>query len=149
MRPVADPGIEALMRSVLLGTARHPVPPWGAPKNLVAARGPPSELTALALLGQRLRFRRPRPLPERSGTSPIADPRKIVPDEARALMRRLVDTKHGSASDVAAIALADICNRRRLRPHPFDLPRIGAFANAHGDCLGAYAAAWASRGEKT
>jgi len=149
MRPVADPGIEALMRSFLLGTARHPVPAWGALKNLVAARGPPSELTALALLGQRLRFRRPRPLPERSGTSPIADPRKIVPDEARALMRRLVDTKHGSASDVAAIALADICNRRRLRPHPFDLPRMGAFANAHGDCLGAYAAAWASRGEKT
>jgi hypothetical protein len=148
MTPVDDPRIEALMRSFLLGTARHPVPAWGALKNLVTVREPPSELTALALLGQRLRFRLPRPLPERSATPRVEDPRKIVPDESRALMRRLVDTEHSSASDVAAVALADVCNRGRLRPHPFDLPRMGAFAKAHGDCLGAYAAAWASRGEK-
>jgi hypothetical protein len=148
MTPVDDPGIEALMRSFLLGTARHPVPAWGALKNLVAARDPPSELTALALLGQRLRFRRPVPLPARGAASPIEDPWKIVPEAARALIRRLVDSKHGSATDVAAVALADACNRGRLRPHPFDLPRMGAFAKAHGDCLGAYASAWAAHGER-
>jgi hypothetical protein len=147
MTPVDDPAAEALMRSFLLGTARHPVPTQEALKNLVTARDPSPELTALALLGQRLRFRRSL-LPQWSAPSPIADPRPIVPAEARALMRRLVDGQRGSATDVAAIALADICDRRQLRPHPFDLPRIGAFARAHRDCLGAYAAAWAARGEK-
>jgi Family of unknown function (DUF5691) len=148
MTPVDDPGIEALMRSFLLGTARHPVPAGGPLKHLIAMRDSPSELTALALLGQRLRFRRPTPLPERSAASPIEDPRQIVPDAARVLMCRLVDSKRGSATDVAALALADACDRGRLRPHPFDLPRMGAFARTHGDHLGAYAAAWAARGER-
>jgi hypothetical protein len=149
MTPVDDPAIEALMRSFLLGTARHPVPARDVPKNLVTARDPHPELTALALLGQRLRFRRRRPLPRWSAPSPIEDPRKIVPDEARPLIRRLVDGQRGSATDVAAVALADICDRRQLRPHPFDLPRMGAFAKAHRDCLGPYAVAWASRGERS
>src|SRR5262249_41580859 len=76
---------------------------------------------------------------------PIADPRTTVPDAARALMRRLVGADGGSASDVAARAVADVCNRRRLRPHPFDLPRLDAFAKAHGESLGATASAWATR----
>src|SRR5262249_29049319 len=46
-------------------------------------------------------------------------------------------------------AVADSCNRRRLRPHPFDLPHLDAFAKAHGDSLGAYATAWAVRGDKS
>src|SRR5262249_45124362 len=44
---------------------------------------------------------------------------------------------------------ADVCNRRRLRPHPFDVPRLGAFVKAHGDLLGPYASAWAARGQES
>jgi hypothetical protein len=62
-------------------------------------------------------------------------------------MRRLVGAKDGSASDVVALALADACHRLRLRPHPFDLPRLSAFVRTHGESLGAYAAAWAERNE--
>jgi len=93
-----------------------------------------------------MRFRRHGPPPDDSAAVAIDDPRTIVPDAARPLLRRLVG-RDGSASDVAALALADVCNRRRLRPHPFDLPQLAAFAKAHGELLGASALAWGSRRE--
>jgi hypothetical protein len=137
MTAIDDPAIEALTRSFLLGTARNPIPTGTAVHNLISAKEPASELTTLALVGQRLRFRRHSPPPEPTATAPIDDKRKIVPEAARPLIRRLVGAKDGSASDVAALALADACHRLRLRPHPFDLPRLAAFARAHGEALGA------------
>jgi hypothetical protein len=78
---------------------------------------------------------------------PVHDPRRIICDAARPLMRRLLGA--GSASDIAALALADTCHRLRLRPHPFDLPRLTAFVRVHGEALGPFAAAWAERNEGT
>src|SRR6185437_7734645 len=104
-----------------------------------------SELTALALLGQRLRFRRHGPPPQ-NAKPPIVDSREIVPDAARPLMRGLVGGEDRSAiSDLAALCLVDTCHRHCLRPHPFDVPRLSVFVRAHGEFLGAYAAAWAER----
>src|SRR5215472_4609663 len=57
MSEIGDAAMEALTRSFLLGTARHPAP-VAAWQGLVTSGSPPSELTALALLGQRLRYRR-------------------------------------------------------------------------------------------
>jgi hypothetical protein len=138
--------VEALTRSFLLGTARHTLPPE-ALDGLSATGTPTDELTALALLGQRMRFRRPGPTRSSDGVAPVEDARAIVPDAARPLMRRLVGARDGSASDIAALAVADACHRGKLRPHPFDLPRLDAFAKAHGECLGARAIAWAARAE--
>lgn len=112
--------------------------------NFASQKVAVSDLTALALLGQRLRFRRHGP-PPRGAQPPIVDLRKIVPDAARPLMRRLAGGMDGWASDIAALALADTCHRLRLRPHPFDVPRLAGFVRRHGYSLGAYAAAWTER----
>ena len=147
MSEIGDAAMEALTRSFLLGTARHPAP-VAAWQGLVTSGSPPSELTALALLGQRLRYRRHGPPPDAVAPAPVEDARKIVPEAARALMRQLVDFRNGDPSDIAALALADACHRRRLRPHPFDLPRLRTFTKRHGELLGSYASAWAARGEE-
>ena len=143
-----DPAVESLTRSFLLGTARNPAPVAAALVALGTTGGTPSELTALALLGQRMRFRRHGPPPTDVAAATVEDRRAVVPEAARPLMRRLVGGKDGLASDVAALALADVLHRRRLRPHPFDVPRLAAFVKALGDLLGPYAAAWAARGEE-
>ena len=149
MTPIDDPAMEALARSFLLGTGRHPVTAGPAFQSLTCEKGSVSELTMLALVGQRRRFRRHGPPPQRSDGAPIEDPRPIVPDAARPLMRRLVGGRDGSGADLAARALADTCRRLRLRPHPFDLPRLPVFVRNYGEYLGAYAAAWTERHEKS
>jgi Family of unknown function (DUF5691) len=115
-------------------------------KNLVPASDPAAQLTALALVGQRLRLRRLVRPPEPDAPRVVEDRRAMVPDSARSLMRRLVAGRDGSATDVAALALADTCNLCALRPHPFDMPRIDAFIRAHAERLGSSAAAWVERG---
>jgi hypothetical protein len=71
------PDMEALLRSFLLGTERHPLPAAGIVKDLVPASDSAAELTALALAGQRLRLRRPvrpaacaRAFSRRAGSDP-------------------------------------------------------------------------------
>jgi hypothetical protein len=145
MSAVNDPALEQLTRSFLLGTARNPAPIDAAFTRLAGAAGAPSELTALALLGQRMRFRKLGPAPA-SNVIAVADSRAVVPDAARVLMRRLLGGKDG-ADDIAGLALADAYNRCRLRPHPFDLPRLASFVKRHGELLGATASAWAARDE--
>jgi Family of unknown function (DUF5691) len=145
MTSIDHAAAEALKRSFLLGTARNPIPMEAALHNVISTNGSGGELMALALVGQRMRFRR-HPLPPVSHAGlPADDPRAIVADAARPLMRRLLAADGGSASDVAALALADVLSRRRLRPHPFDLPRLAAFLRTHGDSLGPYVAAWVER----
>jgi Family of unknown function (DUF5691) len=140
---------EALKRSFVLGTARNPIPTEGALQNVVSTNGSGSELTALALIGQRMRFRRHPLPPVLSARLPHDDPREIVADAARPLMRRLLGPEGASAPDVAALALADTLSRRRLRPHPFDLPHLAAFVRTHGEALGAYVAAWLERNNES
>ncbi len=139
---------DALARSFVLGTARHPLPAGTGLEPADGRKGAAAELAALALVGQRLRFRRHGPPPAPDAAVPVEDRRRIVPDAARPLMRRLVAAKGASATDIAALSLADCCRRLGLRPHPFDLPRLSAFAKAHADALGAYAAAFVSRGDE-
>jgi uncharacterized protein DUF5691 len=147
MSATDDPATEPLARAFLLGTARNPVPLAAALASLGAPGSSPTELTAFALLGQRMRFRRHGPPPAGTTAAAVEDARAFVPDAARPLMRRLVGGR--DASDIAGLVLADACHRRRLRPHPFDVPRLAAFVKAHGDLLGPYAATWAERGEDT
>ena len=78
---------EALTRRFLLGTGRHAALPQGALGELLAPDDPKSALKALALLGQRSRFRRPA---ARGVSTPeerlFADDRAIVPEPASAMV---------------------------------------------------------------
>src|SRR5262249_36776515 len=113
MSTVDDPELEPLARNFLLGTGRNPAPAEAALRRLVGSARPLAELPALALLGQRMRFRKHPPPPANSTAAAIADARTIVPDAVRPLMRRLVGGKDGAAADIAGLALADACKRRR------------------------------------
>lgn len=149
MTSIDDTTAEALKRSFLLGTARNPIPREGMLQDLISPKASDGELMALALIGQRMRFRR-HPLPPVSHVGlPANDPRVIVADAARPLMRRLLAAVGGPTSDVAALALADVLARRRLRPHPFDLPRLAAFLKTYCDSLGSYVAAWVERNSES
>jgi hypothetical protein len=140
---------EALTRRFLLGMGRHAASPQGALGGLLAPDDPKSALKALALLGQRSRFRRPA---ARGVSTPeerlFADDRTIVPEPARALLLSLLSGKGGAVTDAVPLAIVDALNRRHLRLHPFDLPRLDEFVKVHGEDLGAAAIAWMERHAK-
>jgi hypothetical protein len=135
----------AILPSLLAGTRRHALELHRI--GLAADGSQPeqnskSALTALALVGQALRFER-RPGPEAFAveTWPI-DQRNLVPESLRRAMLRLLA---GRCSEDSSSALAWALGRARLRPHPFDLPRLQAFARAHAEHLGVTAQYWAQR----
>src|SRR5262249_21278670 len=137
--------VETLTRSVMLGAARNAAPVQRAFGGLIAPDDPKAALKALALLGQHSRFRRPACAAPASVDPLFPDDRAIVPEAARPLLRSLLSGKGGDVTDAAALAIADAMERRRLRLHPFDLPRLDDFVKAHADQLGASAVAWTQR----
>lgn len=122
--------------SLLSGVARQPLPPTlGLTDDRQAA------LRALSLTGQALRFERPA-TPAYFETEPeIEDQRKLLPDELRRPMLRVLTGK--TATEHPALAIARVLDERRLRPHPFDFPRLDAFVRHHADQLGSTAQHWA------
>jgi hypothetical protein len=137
--------VETLTRSVMLGTARQAAPIHKAFGELIEPADPKAALKALALLGQRSRFRRPAGPTQVSVEPMFPDDRAIVPDAARPLLLSLLSDKGGHLADAVPLAIADAMERRRLRLHPFDLPRLQDFVRAHADQLGASAVAWTQR----
>lgn len=135
--------VEALTRSLMLGTLRQPPPVERATGGLVPA-GDGAVLKALALLGQAQRFRRPGAPPRESMPGFPDDPRPAVPDAARPDLLALSGNA-GKPDDAVAVVIADVMARRRLKLHPFDLPRLDAFVKAQGEALGASAVAWNER----
>ena len=137
--------VETLTRSVMLGKARNAASVQKAFGGLIAPDDPKAALKALALLGQHGRFRRPVG-PTRVSIEPLfPDERSIVPEAARPLLLSLLSGKGGDAMDAVPLLLADVMERRHLRLHPFDLPRLDDFVKAHADQLGASAVAWTQR----
>jgi predicted transcriptional regulator len=139
---------EALAPSLMLGTARQAPPVERALGGLVDPAEPGSVLQALALLGQHGRFRRPAAAAPEIAPPRFADPRPILPEAARPLLRALFGAKGASVTDAVALAVADAIEVRRLGLHPFDLPFLDAFVKVHADRLGPGAAAWADRDAK-
>lgn len=98
-------------------------------------------LNALSLGGQALRFGRP-PVPrEFAVESWPRDERRIVPDRMRSKIFRLLDR----CTDDTARALALALERLKLRPHPFDLPKLDGFVRRFADRLGPTALYWMQR----
>jgi hypothetical protein len=93
-----------------------------------------------------LRFGRPASPAQFDVEDAVADPRTIVPDALRRpLVRLLTAKRQGVAPDAFATFVARTLDERRLRLHPFDLPKLDAFVRAHAEKLGAEAMAFSDR----
>jgi len=129
-----------VLPSLLGGTSRHPLP-----VDLIRPSSPSSDgaLEMLSLVGQALRFEH-TPTPDSFMVEPeIKDERKILADDLRRPLIRLLTGKN--ATEHPARALARTFDRLRLRPHPFDLPLIDAFVRSNAEKLGPTAQHWADR----
>jgi hypothetical protein len=112
------------------------------------AWGPDREravLNAISLAGQVLRFTRPAVPSEFAVENWPRDERSIVPDRMRSRILRLLDR----CTDDTERALALALDKLRLRPHPFDLPKLDGFVRRYTDRLGPTAQYWAQRDAQT
>jgi hypothetical protein len=127
----------------LAGTSRQPLRLQGELAALAADDPAGAALKALSLAGQALRFERPPAPPSFAVEEPVPDHRPILPNHLRRALLRLLGNKR--PSDDLALALAWAFGRFKVRPHPFDLPRIDAFVRAHAEHLGPAAQQWAAQ----
>jgi hypothetical protein len=103
-------------------------------------------LAALSLTGQALRFTRPAGPAEFMEEDDVVDERRILPNAIRKPLIWLL--KGRRVGEDAERALAWNFARLRLRPHPFDMPRMAGFVKAFAEALGTTAEHWASRDGK-
>lgn len=113
----------------------------GLPLDAIGATDP---LQALALAAQALRFDRPPQPLQFQVEDVIAHNATIMPDAARKLLIRLMTGK-GQASASLSAAIVRKLVERKLRLHPFDLPKLETFVKAHAEDLGAEALAFSER----
>jgi len=113
----------------------------GLPLDGIGASDP---LQALALTGQALRFERPAPPVQFNVEEAVADQATILPDAARKLLLRLLSGKNQASGQLSG-AIARAFAEQKLRPHPFDLPRLESFVKAFAESLGAEALAFSER----
>jgi hypothetical protein len=132
-----------VLPSLLAGLRREPLRHDVISTDAANSGGQHTALAALSLCGQALRFERPEKPCEFKAVEWPVDDRPIVPGEARALLLRLLQEKRITADSEFAVACA--LERRRLRPHPFDLPRIESFIRKHAERLGTTARYWIDR----
>ena len=132
-----------VLPSLLVGLRREPLRHGLFTAGPDESREPQTALAALSLCGQSLRFERPGRPDEFNTSEWPAEDRPIVSGEARAMLLRLLEEKRLTADSEFAAACA--LERSRLRPHPFDLPRIEGFIRKHAERLGATAQYWIER----
>lgn len=126
---------------LLAGTARQSLTFTGGLAELDT--GDDAVLNTLSMAAQALRFERPLAPPSFNSEPEIHDDRPILPDPMRRQLVRLLQDKKTSGD--LDLALAWAFARSKVRPHPFDLPRIDAFVRAHAEHLGLTAQHWAAQ----
>lgn len=111
--------------------------------TILSTNDPKSAMTALAFVGQALRFERPV-LPATFAVERWpSDERRIIPDPIRAAILRLLSSN--ACTEDTELAIAWGFETHRFRPHPFDLPKLDAFIRQHAQHLGITAQYWAQR----
>jgi hypothetical protein len=129
--------------ALLAGTNRQPINFANGLAELERGDTTTGTLNALSLTAQALRFERPLP-PANFNTEPsIHDERNILPNRMRRTLIRILKEK--KTSDDLELALAWAFGRLKVRPHPFDLPRIDGFVRAYAEQLGLTAQHWAAQ----
>lgn len=129
--------------ALLAGTARQPLSFRGDLAGLAHEDPLRATLNALSLTGQALRFEQPLPPASFAVETIVRDQRPIVAGAIRRPLLRLLRDR--GASDDLALALAWAFGRCRVRPHPFDLPKMETFVRAHAEHLGLAAQHWAQQ----
>jgi len=129
--------------ALLAGAARQPLNLSGDLAELANSDPAIAALNTLSLTAQALRFQRPLSPPAFNTEPEIHDDRPILPEASRRVLIRLLKEK--KTSDDLELALAWGFARSRLRPHPFDLPRIDSFVRTHAEHLGLTAQHWAAQ----
>jgi hypothetical protein len=124
-----------IVPALLAGTGRMPLHLEG---SLLADA---SVLTALSLAGQALRFERPTAPEVYAAEVPVRDERRILPETQRKPLIWILRSR--KTTEEVELALAWSFERLKLRPHPFDLPRLSGFVKAHAEELGPTALHWA------
>ncbi|UWZ86835.1 DUF5691 domain-containing protein [Occallatibacter riparius] len=128
-----------VLPALLAGTRREALPE-------IAGLRADAPLDALSLAGQALRFEMPQGPAQFDVEAWPLDARRIVPENVRAQMLRLLNANRCTSETELAVAFAFA--RNKLRPHPFDLPRLDAFVRRHNRYLGVVAQYWAQREAK-
>jgi hypothetical protein len=128
-----------VLPALLAGTRREPLPGMA---GLQAA----APLEALSLAGQALRFAMPPGPPEFDVDAWPQDARRVLPESVRPQVLRLL--KANRCTDDSELSVALACSRLRLRPHPFDLPKLDGFVRRHSQHLGVVAQYWVQRETK-
>jgi len=100
-----------------------------------------SALTTLSLAGQALRFERLIAPEVYAAEVPVRDERRLLPETQRKPLIWLLQSR--KTTEEVELALAWSLQRLKMRPHPFDLPRMSGFAKAHAEELGPTALHWA------
>lgn len=131
--------------ALLTGTARQPLVFTGGLAELDGGDQASATLNALSLAAQALRFDPPLPPSSFNNEPEIHDDRPILPDAMRRTLIRLLQSKRTTGD--LDLALAWAFARAKVRPHPFDLPRIDGFVCAHAEHLGLAAQHWAAQRE--
>jgi hypothetical protein len=124
-----------IVPSLLGGTGRTPL-------NLESSQlAGENVLTALSLAGQALRFERPMAPEVFAAEVAVRDERRILPETLRKPLIWLL--RNRKTSEEVELALAWSFEKLKMRPHPFDLPRMSGFVKAHAEELGPTALHWA------
>ena len=125
---------------LLAGTHRTEMP---RESEVLRADDPRSALKAVGLVGQALRFERPAIPATFAVEAWPRDERKVIPEALRRPIVRLLSSN--KCSDDTDVAIAQALDTRRLRPHPFDLPKLDTFVHKYCQQLGITAQYWAQR----
>lgn len=126
----------AIIEALMQGTGRRPLHPAGVLGEGIdpGAEGTPARMLALAVLAQLYDLPAPPTVFDDAAAAP--DGRPILSAAVRPMILSLVSGKGNPPDDPAAFALAQGLERRRVRLHPFDVPRLAGFVRKHAEMLG-------------
>ncbi len=108
--------------------------------------GATDSLQLLALAAQAVKLDRPQPPETFVIEEDASDPRRLVPEEARPVIQRLVGAgAHAAAGGRTQAAVARVLAEHGYKLHPFDLPSLETFVERQMALLGSEAQAFAQR----
>ncbi len=126
----------AIIEALMQGTGRRPLHPAGVLGEGIEPGADSSPARMLALAVQAQLYDLPASPTAFDDGATATDGRPIVAEDVRPMILTLVSGKGNAPDDAAAFALAQSMERRGVRLHPFDVPRLAGFVRKHAELLG-------------